>query len=224
MSENAGSKATLFAKMAKVMGELSTFHKDAQNKFHGYGYVSAHAVTERIGRAMANAGIAFFSSTVGMQATDDKRYIVEYEFTFACAESGASVSSRWFGEAVHTTSKGALDDKALNKAATTALKYFLLNTFVVSAAEDVDVDASESQQKQSGKKKPAQTFWTSDLPQMDWLKAQVEKLRASLSDQSVNDAKAQLDVKNFTEAKAYFAMLSKQATEIEAALAQASGE
>ncbi len=146
MSENEGqNKAKLFAKMAKVMGELTTFHKDAKNQFHGYGYASAAQVTEVIGRAMANAGIAFFSSTVGMQTTEDKRYIVEYEYTFACSETGAFWSARWFGEAVHTTQKGAIDDKALNKAATTALKYFLLNTFVVSAADDVDVDANQNQ-------------------------------------------------------------------------------
>lgn len=153
MEQNEGqNKAKLFAKMAKVMGELTTFHKDAKNQFHGYGYASAAQVTEVVGRAMAKAGIAFFSSTIGMQTTEDKRYIVEYEFTFACSETGATFSSRWFGEAVHTTQKGAIDDKALNKAATTALKYFLLNTFVVSAADDVDVDANQNGRKATDSK------------------------------------------------------------------------
>jgi hypothetical protein len=220
MSDNPENKATLFAKMAKVMGGLSTFGKDARNKFHNYDYVSAAQVTQTIGRAMANEGIAFFSSTVGMQTTEDNRYIVEYEYTFACCETGVTMASRWFGEAVHTTSKGALDDKAINKAATTALKYFLLNTFVVSSSDDVDTDANQNQSK-------PKSWVDTDKKQIEDVKTTLADLIEIHGEETVTHVKATLNPRQFMDANAYLnsliSIIEREQANIEAAEGQLNG-
>jgi hypothetical protein len=143
METNSGNKAKLFAKMAKVIGELSTFDKDKENKFHNYWYASAEKVFLTIGRLLAKHGIAHFISVREIIKNEKGHMLVWYEITLADTETGESLTSAWAGEAQTLTSKGAVDDKAINKCATTALKYFLLSTFVISTGDNEEGHESE---------------------------------------------------------------------------------
>jgi hypothetical protein len=146
MSDNTiklPAKASLYAKMAAIMAELSNVEKDGYNKFHKYNYVSASNIANAIRGLMGKHNLAFFAEVASIQEQDGK-YLVEYLYTFACGDTGETHISRWFGEAQNTHSKGGIDDKALAKAATTAQKYFLMRTFNISSEDDPDVDQGSS--------------------------------------------------------------------------------
>jgi|GEM_PF-4547377 len=56
------------------------------------------------------------------------------DYTLACGDTGATITTRWTGEAADS------QDKGINKAATAALKYWLLKTFLISTGDE-DPDA-----------------------------------------------------------------------------------
>jgi len=135
----AMDKTRLFSKMATIMGALNAIPKMGMNTYHNYKYVTASDVADVIREQMAAQNLAFFAETVAM-TEQNGRYVVEYQYTFACGDTGAVHTCRWYGEAIAVNQKGTPDDKALTKAATTAQKYFLLKTFIVSTADDPDMD------------------------------------------------------------------------------------
>lgn len=147
--------ATLFAKLARVMGKIETIPKDGRNEFYKYDYATASSVSHSIRKLLSEEKVAFFAETMHIQDAEGK-YIVEYRYTFACGDTGATHSCKWFGESQNTNSKGGIDDKALAKAATIAQKYFLLKTFIASTGDDPDADAEENRPP-SRKQKPAAT-------------------------------------------------------------------
>jgi len=142
MSED-NNRAVLFAKLARVMGKIETIPTDGHNKFFDFKYATSQAVTSALRKLLAEENIAFFAETVNIEDTGIK-YLVEYRYTFACGESGATYSCQWFGEAGNINSKGNVDDKALAKAGTIALKYFLLKTFIASTGDDPDSEGEEN--------------------------------------------------------------------------------
>lgn len=132
-------KAKLFAKMAKVMGELARIPKNGHNNHFNYDFAIDADVSDAIRSKLAENGIAFFASMVDCAQSEvggkSVRTIATFEFTFACTETGESMTCRWSGESIGS------DDKGVNKASTAALKYFLLKTFIISTGDDPDADA-----------------------------------------------------------------------------------
>ncbi|QPC82473.1 hypothetical protein G4Y79_22760 [Phototrophicus methaneseepsis] len=63
--------------------------------------------------------------------------IVKLEFTFACGDTGQTMTLPWRGESIDT------NDKRISKAATTGEKYFLLKSFILSTG-DVQDDADNT--------------------------------------------------------------------------------
>jgi hypothetical protein len=156
MTQATDSKAGLYAKMAAVMAEMSNIPKTGVNQHFSYKFVTADSVADMVRELLGKHGVAFFASIVGHElvevgkATDSKtgdiklkyRWVVDFEFTFADGETGASVTSRWTAEADNA------DDKGINKCATAAEKYFLLKTFIVSSADEPDSDADGGRKRQ----------------------------------------------------------------------------
>lgn len=129
---------SLFTKIAAVRGEIDTFDKDKVNKHFKYGYASAAQVFAVVGAAMSKHNLVCIPRIESVTASaDNKRYQIEYVFMLGCGDSGESFETRWFGESFI-----ANDDKAITKATTTALKYFLMTMFVVSAGDTPDADES----------------------------------------------------------------------------------
>lgn len=160
---DAPGKARLYAKMAAVMAELSNIPKTGKNTHFNYSFVTADAVADKVRDLLSSKGVAFFASIVGRELlevrkgsekTDPKtgevtrvvainsRWVVNFAFTFADSETGATETQTWTAEA------DSGDDKGINKCATAAEKYFLLKTFIVSSADEPDADAD------GGKKRP----------------------------------------------------------------------
>lgn len=160
-------KATLYKKLAAVMGDLSRIEKTGKNSFHGYEFATDADISDAVRPVLAKHGIALFVSMIESSrepveipgkngARQSVRYTATFEFTFGCAETGATITSRWTGEALDT------EDKGYNKCATAAEKYFFLKTFALSTgdlADDVDGTAEgEAAGKQvTGPGRPVQS-------------------------------------------------------------------
>lgn len=129
--ETTINKNTLFANMAKVMGDITRIPKSGVNKHFNYPYATDSDVSDMIRPLLAEHNIAFFADMKNVHQENGYTRVT-FEFTFACGETGATITNTWVGEA---TDKG---DKGISKAATAAEKYFLLKTFVASTGDTTD--------------------------------------------------------------------------------------
>lgn len=146
----AQSKARLFAKLAKVMSGMSRIPKNGVNTHFSYKFVKAEDVADKVRESLSAEGVAFFAEIDGFEIrtteyTNNKgerkvanKTFVRFVFTFADGETGATFACRWIGEAIDE------QDKDLSKAATSALKYFLLKTFIIPTGDDPDADGDKT--------------------------------------------------------------------------------
>jgi len=130
-SNDPKAQASLFAKLARVMGKLKKLPKTGYNTHFKYKFVTDGDVSDAVRAALASEGVAFFAS-LQLLEQEAKKTRAQFIFTFADGETGATWSCNWTGEAIDT------QDKGIAKAATSALKYFLLKTFVLSSGDPTD--------------------------------------------------------------------------------------
>ncbi len=130
-------RKSLAAKMAAIMGDVPTMIKNGQNIQQKYLYVTAEDVKAAIRPLLKKHKVAVFSSMVDVQresAINKNNSVVvtvlaKMRFTLVCGETGETMECEWYGEA------NDYADKAVNKAATAAEKYWLINTFLLSTTE-----------------------------------------------------------------------------------------
>lgn len=126
--------------MAAVMGSISRVQKAGRNTQQSYNYATEADIADMIRGKLADNNIAFLvdmQDVEAMEITSGKgahgfHYRIRFEFTFACGDTGATVSRMWTGEAQDW------GDKGISKAATLAEKYFLIKTFIMSTGESQD--------------------------------------------------------------------------------------
>ena len=142
--ENTINPSKLFAKIAAVMGTVRTLEKTGENKFDKYHYVTSDAIAARMGKVMAENGLAFLPSLISVETSEyatksggsNFRTVAHFQMTIACTETGATWTSQWSGEAIDRS------DKSISKAAVSAVKYFLLKTFLLSGGDEEDADSN----------------------------------------------------------------------------------
>lgn len=139
ISDDMKAKASLYAKMARVMAAMNRLPKDGTNDYFKYKFVEAGAVADAVRSALAEQNVAFFAEMTGYKERDGV-LVARFNMTFADGDTGATAQRVWFGEAKSRDGKGGRDDKAINKAATAAQKYFLLKTFMISTGDEPDAD------------------------------------------------------------------------------------
>ena len=150
------NRATLYAKKAAVMGELSQIAKGGkvESQKVNYSYATAEAVAEAVRPAMAVHGLSLTLDIVNVDK-QETLWRVDLLFTLGCGETGATETSRYVGFAYDN------QDKGFNKAVTSAEKYFLMKTFILSSGDDADADAQgapkPAPEKKTEKAKPKQT-------------------------------------------------------------------
>jgi hypothetical protein len=137
---DAPSRATLFAKMARILAAVPRVQESGENAFHHYKYVTESDLLDAIRWLLAAERVAFFLATDEVRerptgakdkaGRDETVTTVSGTATFCCGDSGATVSVRCAG------SGADFADKGLFKAITGALKYALLKTFMVSSGDD----------------------------------------------------------------------------------------
>jgi hypothetical protein len=134
MSEQPKSLA---AKMAAIMGEVATMTKDGTNAAQKYNFTTAEQVKAALRPLLKKHKVALFANmldvtretSINKNGTTVVTVIAKMCFTLVCGDTGERMDCIWYGEA------NDYADKACNKAATAATKYFLTNTFLLSTTE-----------------------------------------------------------------------------------------
>lgn len=159
MTEQAtNASATLYMKLAKVMGALQRIAKSGHNDHFNYDYVTDADVADAVRKELAANKIAFFAHMNNVEQAG-KKTTVDFEFTFACGDTGATKSCHWRSEANDS------QDKGISKAATSAEKFFLLKTFLLSSGDPVDDPDSD------GRAHPERLTDVTDDARRSWLSA-----------------------------------------------------
>jgi hypothetical protein len=138
--------ATLYGKMAIIMGIVGSVARDGTNAHFNYKFQRSDDVYNAVRKAMAEQKIAFFCSMTEVSRTGKITYAT-FQFTLACGDTGATMTSQWHGEAMDS------GDKGINKVATAATKYFLLKTFLIGDPGEVDPDSESGIPETSSKTK-----------------------------------------------------------------------
>jgi hypothetical protein len=134
MSEQPKSLA---AKMAAILGEVPTMVHDGQNVAQRYGFTTAEQVKAALRPLLKKHKVALFANMLDVERETSLNkngnpmvtVIAKMCFTLVCGDTGERMDCIWYGEA------NDYADKACNKAATAATKYFLTNTFLLSTTE-----------------------------------------------------------------------------------------
>jgi hypothetical protein len=159
----------IYQKLARITGDVGAIKKGGTNKEQGYGFIEYSAVAGELRGLFARYGVVIvprMQQTERQQRVDvvskygAKGTAVLIDFTFNVVNADKpddKFTVSWTGEALD------YGDKATNKAATSALKYYLMRQFNISEkGEDADehspdrgvavdrVDPAESQDPGSG--------------------------------------------------------------------------
>lgn len=136
-------------KLAKKLSSVysaASVKKRGKNPYFGYEYVMAEDVFETVRRKLAELGVFVFHSIDSVERRELKTRqgsatvtSVAVTITLADGDSDETVSLKWVGEALDN------EDKGVQKAATSAVKYALMKLFLVSSGED-DPDSGPAPQ------------------------------------------------------------------------------
>lgn len=128
-------------KMVKIMAAVGNVAKSGRNDFQKYNFIQSDDVIDAVRTEMVKNNVVLFPRMIGYEQTAESKgfhAVVHFEFTLIDADSGETLSGTWYGEASDS------GDKGFSKAGTSALKYWLLKTFMISAGEpDADKDSPE---------------------------------------------------------------------------------
>lgn len=138
METTENSLAKLYSKLARITQSMKRIPKNGRHG-QGYSFATEGDIINAVSEAMASENMAIIASMVGYEIADGGKTkngqqifhtICQFEFTLVCGDTGASITSRWFNEALDSS------DKGFNKTATAALKYFLMKTFLITTGEE----------------------------------------------------------------------------------------
>jgi len=140
----------LYGKMVKIMAEIPRIPKDGHNDYFKYDFARAGDVSDTIRALMVKYNIAFSISMTSLTplaliSNKDKKYtksIAGFDIALIDADTGQRELFHWMNEADDEGDKGG------NKAATAALKYFLLTTFLIPTGDEGNEEQEPEQTPQ----------------------------------------------------------------------------
>ena len=148
MTEQTQAISGLSAAIAKATLDVGAFAADKRNTEQNYGYISADAVLERGGQALARVGIAVIPAVTSWDVKFTPRQgrsdridaLVNFDMTVTLGSE--VMHALWAG----CGSDYSTPDKALYKAITSGHKYFLMKLLNISVGnEDSEHDNEDSQ-------------------------------------------------------------------------------
>jgi hypothetical protein len=173
--------ASLFRKKAAVMQALEGgIAKSGKNTHFDYKFMTASEIKHTVGRLFAQHGLSLSMSGIATETSVTKITLksgdkdvpilrIQFQISLCDMDTGAVESSFWFGEA------GAGDDKAASKAATSALKYFLISNLLIADKEEDKRDTDNQQRRRPVENErapaptstPTSTHWSRDTKLME---------------------------------------------------------
>lgn len=141
------AQAALYAKWSKVQKAVALVAKNGKNDFHGFNYIRAEDLSAAVNAALSEHGLSMLYSITSVEAPREVAVKggpvirVFADITIVDGETGASFTCKTAGDG----QDGA--DKALPKAVTASLKYWLKTSLLVSDSEH-EADAGEGGESQ----------------------------------------------------------------------------
>lgn len=139
--ENGNGK-NIYQALAAVNSKVEAIGKTRTNAQQGFKFRGIDEVMNALHGAMATEGVFILTEPVGETERSERttskggllfHLLQRWKFTF-CALDGSSVSASFVGEAMDS------GDKAMNKSASVALKYVLLQMFLIPTVEQAAAD------------------------------------------------------------------------------------
>ena len=142
-SEQGPQELNLREKFAEVRRRLGYVQKRGHNERHNYSYVTAADLAGSVGDILAELGVVVIPqlksiSTETPRSSSDRIARVVMNYRFVDARSGEELSVRVAGEGADP------GDKAPYKAMTGALKYALLQSFLLATGDDPEDERANS--------------------------------------------------------------------------------
>ena len=156
------NRAKFAKRLLAAMGSITHIKKEGTNAHFKYQFAQDSDVLHACRNALMENGISLIPSMKLAKEQLDGRTRVCVTFLLTDCETGHQEIFSWAGEAT------AQDDKSINKAATSAVKYALLKLFLIPTGEDPDADAGVVATSQKPSKAAA-----SPAPSGDQLRAYV---------------------------------------------------
>lgn len=125
------------------MSDIGRVAKDGFNEGQKYNYTKADDIITEVRSALIKQGIVFLSSEVDQTRLPDREsrnggailgVVVKMQFTLMHTTDDEKLIAVHSGEGMDS------GDKAVNKAKTAALKYFLQQTFLIPTGDDPEKD------------------------------------------------------------------------------------
>jgi hypothetical protein len=130
--------ANIATAISAIMSEIGVVGEGGENKFQNYKYMSYKDMYRKLTPLMGKHGLAVIPTEKSKNLFDNDAVVMgTYQFT-VIHKSGEvwPFQPEWTGVSRARDSKGGFDDKALNKCATAAQKYFLKALFQIPSGED----------------------------------------------------------------------------------------
>ena len=138
----------LYQKLAKITGEIGVIAKDGNNQQQKYKYIEYETIAGKFRELFSKYGVVLIPSMVEQErsaittsrGSSGVSTVCHFEFTVVNADKPDDrFVVKWQGEAAD------YGDKATNKAATAAVKYYLMRQFNISSKGDEDPDSQTSE-------------------------------------------------------------------------------
>ena len=155
MNENENKTGLIYKKLGEVMGKIGAIDKERKNEQQGFMFRGIEDFMNSLHGLMAEAGIIILPSEIehiqeNFETTNREgrkslqfRTRLHLRFTFASTEDGSTVTADGWGEAADN------GDKGYNKCKSIALKYVLMQMFLVPTKDIADPDKEVPDEVQS---------------------------------------------------------------------------
>ena len=155
MNENENKTGLIYKKLGEVMGKIGAIDKERKNEQQGFMFRGIDDFMNALHGLMAEAGIIILPSeiehlqenfeTVNKEGRKNLQFRtrLHLRFTFVSTEDGSSVTADGWGEAADN------GDKGYNKCKSIALKYVLMQMFLVPTKDIADPDKETPDDVQS---------------------------------------------------------------------------
>ena len=155
MNENENKTGLIYKKLGEVMGKIGAIDKGQKNVQQGFMFRGIDDFMNALHGLMAEAGIIILPSeiehlqenfeTVNKEGRKNLQFRtrLHLRFTFVSTEDGSSVTADGWGEAADN------GDKGYNKCKSIALKYVLMQMFLVPTKDIADPDKETPDDVQS---------------------------------------------------------------------------
>lgn len=130
-------RGNLYTRLARILGKIEKIPKEGYNDYHEYKYVKEDTLTEQIRPMLAEEGISLIFGAEEVIEAENCITLVKCTFTLGC-DVGEPITTTVWGAGRDADRNGKRGDKGIYKAMTSATKYFLYKSFLVSTGDEVE--------------------------------------------------------------------------------------